>query len=303
MPTDFPAHVGEPEWAWLIVFYFFFGGIAAGAYFSAALLELFGEPHDRPAMRVAHFVAFPLLALCGILLIVDLAHPERFWHMLVQSERGLPMFKLWSPMSVGSWALLIFSGMAFLSFVDALSEQTRGQTILHRGTLGKVWAVVGSLLGFYFASYTGVLLSTTNFPVWTNSSWIGALFLASGASTGLATMTLLLLLRRRYPAGTLEKLEEADTYAMLTELALIVVFVATLALTVGAVAAPFITNPAGAVLLWGGVVVLGLLVPLGLRFFGRRASLATAAVSALLVLAGGFLLRYVVVMVPQGIFG
>src|SRR5947209_3677243 len=166
---EMPYELTTPEWSWLIVLYFFFGGIAAGCYFSAALLELVGEPQDRAAVRVGHLIAFPLLALCGILLIMDLGKPERFWHMIVQSERGLPMLKWWSPMSIGSWGLLLFSAMAFVSFVDALVERGRGRGFLHGTPPGMIWALVGSAAGFFFASYTGVLLNTTNFPVWTNS--------------------------------------------------------------------------------------------------------------------------------------
>ena len=42
--------------------------------------------------------------------------------MLIQSERGVPMFKYWSPMSIGSWAVMIFGLFAFLSFLAALAE-------------------------------------------------------------------------------------------------------------------------------------------------------------------------------------
>jgi formate-dependent nitrite reductase membrane component NrfD len=293
-----PHDLNSPEWGWLIVLYFFLGGIAAGAYFCGALLHLVGEPQDRAAVRLAHLITFPLLALCGLLLIVDLGHPERFWHMIVQSETGLPLLKLWSPMSAGSWVLLLFSAMAFVSFVDAILEQSRGHSYLHRGLLGTIWSLVGSAVGFFFASYTGVVIGTTNFPVWTNSNWVGALFMASAASTGLATLLLVLMLRRRAPIGTRHKLEQADNYFRLLELVLIVLFVVTL----GAFAFPFVTNPAGALLLWGGVVVLGLLIPTGLHLFPHAIGRSGAIAAVLLTLVGGLLLRYVVVMVPQGIF-
>jgi rifampicin phosphotransferase len=39
---------------------------------------------------------------------LDLSRPLRFWHLLLESNTWMPMFKLWSPMSVGSWALLAF---------------------------------------------------------------------------------------------------------------------------------------------------------------------------------------------------
>src|SRR2546430_7022449 len=38
---------------------------------------------------------------------------------------------------------------------------------------------------------SGILLSVTNRPIWADSPWLGALFLASGASTGAAALILL----------------------------------------------------------------------------------------------------------------
>ena len=294
-----PHGINTPEWGWWIVFYFFLGGIAAGAYFSAALLERVGEPQDRAAVRIAHLITFPLLAICGILLILDLNRPERFWHMIVQSERLLPMLKWWSPMSIGSWALLLFSGLALGSFVDAIVERNTGRAVIHRGALGKAWAVAGSAIGFFFASYTGVLLGTSNFPVWRDSAWIGALFMASAVSTGLATLLLVLTLRGRSPLGTWHKLQEVDNVARVLELVLIVIFVVSL----GALAFPFVSNLEGAILLWGGVVLLGLVVPIVLDLFPRTLGRSSAVLAGVLTILGGFLLRYVVVMVPQGVFG
>ncbi len=293
------VRLNPPEWGWYIVFYFFLGGIASGAYFSGALLELFGERADRTAMRLAHWIAFPLLALCGILLIVDLGHPERFFHMLVQSENmPLPAFKWWSPMSIGSWALLVFSGLAFVSFVDAIVEARTGRAIVHTGLLGRLWALAGSAVGFFFAAYTGVLLATTNGNVWADSPWIAALFLASATSTGLAALLLFLVLGRRYPLGTRHKLEEADRYAMILELLLIAAFVVSL----GALAAPYVLSGAGAIWLWGGVVLVGLVVPLVLHLRPGMLGSSSSIFATLLTLVGGLILRYVVVMVPQGLF-
>jgi formate-dependent nitrite reductase membrane component NrfD len=219
--------------------------------------------------------------------------------MLVQSARPpLPAFKAWSPMSLGSWALLVLSGVAFLSFVDAIVEAAQGRIYVHRGLLGRIWALLGLGLGAFFASYTGVLLATSSFPVWSDSPLVGALFMASAVSTGLATTLLILVLRRRHALGSREKLEEADRYAMGLELLLIVAFVASL----GALASVFTSYLPGALWLWGGVVVVGLLVPLGLHFFPRLLGSATHVLAPILTLVGGLILRYVVVMVPQGFF-
>jgi hypothetical protein len=153
-----------PHWRWIIICYFFLGGIAGGCYMLAVLADIFGDPGDRRLARTGYCIAFAALVLSGLLLTVDLGRPLRFWHMLVQSHTGRPMFKPWSPMSVGSWALLLFGAVSFLSFLAALADAGqlpwRGLGRLRPpGTLGYIVGVVGGLLGFFVAGYTGVLLS------------------------------------------------------------------------------------------------------------------------------------------------
>ena len=69
-------YVADPHWGGYIIWYFYLGGIAAGAYALAALASLFGDESDRRASRAAHYLAFPLVSLCGPLLIIDLGRPE-----------------------------------------------------------------------------------------------------------------------------------------------------------------------------------------------------------------------------------
>src|SRR5574341_1602325 len=120
--------IGElqiPHWQWLIVMYFFVGGIAGGAYFTSAIIELVGGPEDRPIARMGYIIAFPLALLCAALLILDLGRPERFWHMILYRKTFLP-WPVWnSPISVGAYALLLFSLFSFLSFLDLLVETGR----------------------------------------------------------------------------------------------------------------------------------------------------------------------------------
>ena len=88
-----------PHWRWLIVLYFFIGGIAGGSFFIASILYLFGRPTDRPLVRLGYYVAFVGAVISGLILIIDLHRPLRFWHMLFESKTGGIMFKYWSPMS------------------------------------------------------------------------------------------------------------------------------------------------------------------------------------------------------------
>jgi len=116
MPPADTFFTAAPHWSWLVIIYFFLGGIAGGCYFVAALIDLFGRASDRPLARLAYRIALPAVAVCGILLIVDLGRPERFWHMLLQSGTWRPMFKSYSPMSFGAFFLLSFFFFSFLSF-------------------------------------------------------------------------------------------------------------------------------------------------------------------------------------------
>lgn len=288
-----------PHWRWLIVFYFFLGGIAGGAYFIGALVDVVGRPGDRPLARLGYLVAFPLTVICGILLVLDLGRPLRFWHMLLASETGWPLIKWWSPMSVGAWALLAFGFFALLSFLATLAEDGR----LHRpalerlrppGILGTVVAVLGGLLGFFIAGYTGVLLAVTNRPIWSDTHLIGLVFLLSSASTAAATLMLLARRRASADAEGLHALERFDSWMLVLELLALVALVVSL----GSLARLWLNT--WGVLLALGVVGLGIVVPLLLYRRRRVGGLATAA-AAVLVLIGGFLLRVVIILSSESV--
>ena len=283
-----------PNWEWLIILYFFFGGIAAGAYAIAVLIDFAGSVEDRAVSHIGYLVAFPLVILSGLLLTLDLGQPLRFWHMLVASQTGDIMFKWWSPMSVGSWALLIFGAFTFVSFLGEIGVSGLAH-LPARGPLGVLFGGLGALFGLFIAGYTGVLLSTTNQPVWADSQLLGALFLASGASTALALLVLVVE-QRHGGVGVLAHLEQADNCVMGIELVILVVFLATL----GSLSGRFILSAWGALLILG-VGVLGNVAPLVMHRFGRAAAVQTASYAALLALAGGFLLRFTIIMGGQNL--
>ena len=304
-------YTDAPHWQWLIIAYFFIGGIAGGAFFLAALMDLFGRPEDRPLARLGYYIAFPAVVLCGILLIVDLGQPLRFWHLFIKSERiPEPILKLWSPISVGSWVLTVFGFFAFVSFVGVLVERgtIRWAPLVRADRWARagprpfevLWGILGAFFGFFLGGYTGVLFTSTSVPVWHNSQLMGALFLISAASTSYALLMILLMRRGRSPHDrTVEKLARADRWAIVMELVVLAVLVALL----GSVARPLVAGGYG-VVFWLGVVLVGLLVPLGLHAFpGWRAGLMSegrrATLGAACVLVGGLLLRFVVVLAPQ----
>jgi len=231
MLADAEHFVRAPEWTWYILFYFFFAGLSGGSYFLASLMRVAGRPEDEPAARVGSYVAFVALLPCPVLLTLDLGQPLRFWHMLVNTgpDGMAPIFKYWSPMSVGAWALVVFGIFATVSFGDALVRDGRLRFLSWlfaplRSPLGRLWHLVGGLLGLFVAGYTGVLLAVSNQPVWSDTWVLGGLFLASGLS-GSAALIAWLAHRRGDAQGSMIALARFERFFPWLELALLVAFV------------------------------------------------------------------------------
>jgi len=309
------AHFTQPpEWRWYILGYFFLAGLSGGAYVLGTMLRLWGRPSDEQAARLCFLRAFPLVLLCPVLLTIDLGHPLRFWHMMYDTGAGGPAlnFRSWSPMSLGVWGLMVFGLFATISFLEVVALDRRNSyplsTVVARalaGHLGRLVNVVGAVFALFIAAYTGVLLSVSNQPVWSDTYALGGLFLASGLSGAAALVTLFTRWRPAAEASH-EALTEADGYFVLLELA----FVAVLFITVGFAGQLLRSVGAPWFVLWI-VALLSLLPPLASRFGGgltvSPAGTATltrigisANVAAAIVLVGVLALRAAVIGSAQG---
>ena len=295
MPQHF---VAPPQWEWYIVWYFFLGGIAGGAYVIGTLLRLFGSARDEGAARIAFLISFPTMVICPILLTLDLGHPVRFWHMLIDSRTFALNFKYWSPMSVGAWMLFIFGAFATVSFVEAAT--LRGSlrhpfaqriTGLLSGGFGRLFMVVGALFGLFITGYTGVLLSVSNQPIWSDTWTLGGLFLASGLSVAAASIALVSRMSRE-TADSEVKLIRADRVFIVLELLLI----AALFVTLGAMGGKLLF---GRYLILWLLVLAGTIVPLVLQLRSSMGRPAFTVLASFLVLLGGLALRMVVVFAAQ----
>ena len=285
-----------PNWEWWILAYFFFGGISGGSYAIGTLLRLVGTPDDQRAARIAFIASFLALLPCPLFLIADLGQPLRFINMLLDAGSGGLSFKPWSPMSLGSWALLAFGLFSFVSFLGAVAEggwhAADPVARVLRGTVGAVWNVVGTALGLFVCGYTGVLLAVSNQPVWSDGWPLGGVFLASSLTGAAALLLLLARSRRDVDAGTAVRLELADRNFVLLEVVLIAVFLVTVAV------AGTIGKMSGVWLLLWLVVALGLVAPFVFsRLDGaRRWAPVTAPILALL---GVLALRALVIFSAQ----
>lgn len=166
-----------PQWKWEVPAYFFTGGAAGAAAVIAGTGELCGA--DHALVRDARWVAAVCGAISPALLIADLGRPSRFLNML-------RVFKVRSPMSVGSWTLVLFSSTAAVALLADIADRGRNLPLRMARAGSQVMATAA---GLPLATYTGVLLGATAIPVW--SSHVTELPIHFGASGLGAAVSLL----------------------------------------------------------------------------------------------------------------
>jgi formate-dependent nitrite reductase membrane component NrfD len=311
---------GAPIWIYL-----WMAGMAGGAYFAAFLAERLTGAADKKLLRLAAYVGVPLAVVGVLLLVVDLGQPIRFWHLFTQ-------FKVGSPMSMGTWTLLIWVAIAIIMIIfwwieNRLTEEVAGSL----RKLTRYLSYANVVLSVLLIAYTGVLLSVSNQPLWSSTVLIPFLFVASAISTGVALLILaaiacntiskgrLIELRMAanqlfgstdwtIPNKTIERLAEADVAVIVIELIALVVYAIWLAvssmagagealalLTTGVLAAPF----------WVGVVLLALLIPLGLditnwgKEITNKSVMRAVITSSTCAILGGLVLRAIITIGGQ----
>jgi Ni/Fe-hydrogenase subunit HybB-like protein len=284
-----------PHWEWWILGYFFFGGIAGGSYALGTLLRFAGGPRHESAARIAFIASFVALLPCPIFLTLDLGQPLRFWHMLVDTSTGGIALRLESPISLGSWALLVFGVFSFVSFLGAIAETewfraTSPIARVLRGGAGLLWSAIGTVFGLFICGYTGVLLAVSNQPVWSDAGWVlGGMFLASALAGSAALLLLFAGSRRDVDADTTIRLERADRYFVILEAVLIVLFLVSVAV------AGTISKVLGVWIVLWIVVILGLAAP----FLASRVGRWPPVAAPLLGLLGVLALRALVIFSAQ----
>jgi len=274
-----------PQWEWWILGYFFFGGLAGGSYALGTLLRFAGGARHESAARIAFIASFIALLPCPLFLTLDLGQPLRFWHMLVDTSNGGIALKPESPISLGSWALLVFGLFSFVSFLGAIAEvgwlrAASPIARILRGGVGLVWSAIGTVFGLFICGYTGVLLAVSNQPVWSDAGWVlGGMFLASALAGSAALLLLFAGSRRDADADTTYRLETADRYFVILETILIALFLISVAI------AGTITRVLGIWLVLWVVVILGLAAPFLASRVGRWPPVAAPVLGLLGVLA------------------
>ena len=195
------------EWQYLIVSYLFLGGLSAGLYFVSSLVELFyraDQPAEREIARYGALLAPWPVILGSVLLVFDLGNWYRFYKLFLH-------FRWESPMSIGSWLLMVFIAVSLLSAYGWVSVEQRETffaklprrlgflRILNRDVSGwrRPLAIAGLPISVGVAIYTGVLLGAVQSRPFWNTNLVAQLFLFSALSSGCALLLICLAATQR----------------------------------------------------------------------------------------------------------
>jgi hypothetical protein len=165
------APVWKPEIPW----YFFLGGLTGASATLAWMADVTG---NRRLGRNAGLICLAAGSGSPVLLITDLGVPARFFNMM-------RVFKLTSPMNLGSWILLATGATAAV----ATAHETLG--LFDR--LGRAARGLSAVFGLPLATYTAALVSNTAVPVWHEARrelpfiFAGSAAASAGAAAAIAT--------------------------------------------------------------------------------------------------------------------
>lgn len=297
-------------WNYLIAIYLFMAGLSSGASIIATIGEIINNVDERIKRIGAYLAPFPVLI--GLACLVgDLHRPWNFYQVVIH-------YHVTSVMSWGAFFLVVFPPLAFLFAAMVYWN--------YQGRFRKFIAWLNLVFGVAIGVYAGLLLAAIyNNPVWSNPL-IAFLFFVSAISTGLCMIILggkvwdqlETLGRKLIPSSLTKYLPEPkslnfdhaltkrligiDAVIIVIELMVISTLIISYMLRpTGDIAMGAIITGGYYLLFWIGVVLFGLTIPLILGIMELKENLTPEVgkmvswVEPVLVITGGFILRYVVV--------
>ena len=241
-------------------FWFFAMGVGSALYLNELLFGI--EVGTFMGMSLAHLLGLTLVGVGGLILISDLGRPERFWRALLNPRRS------W--ISVGAICDFLFMSLDSLYVLPALAWQ--GEQPLAAFAWGSSWGsyplhAIAAASAFVIIVYPGLVLSSSpSIPFW-NTTLIPLQYLSFSFASALG----IAMAFQSVQGNTLP-----ESWVLTQTLILLSCLLLTVAHLISAfqmrgtaresarllLCGPFATH------LWGGVLLAGLALPLGLLALG-----------------------------------
>jgi formate-dependent nitrite reductase membrane component NrfD len=278
-----------------IIWYLFIAGAGAGAYAIAATVGIVERAsfltshqaiHEYAQLSRAGFVLAPVLVLFAtVFLMADLGAPERAHFIFFNSQPTI--------LTIGAWIVAAFIlSSVLLLFIYRVPSFHVSQPLL------LIVEFIAAALALGVMVYAGIFVSGIPAIPFLNTPLLTVLFVLSSLSNGVAVITLYGFFNQQHKAICfgLRQVPRIDLFLIVLEVAVLAALLFTMLASDWQTARESVTQLyAGdwAPLFWFGVLVAGLMLPALLGIFDLRYHQpALPAFSAVLLLVGGFSLRY-----------
>jgi formate-dependent nitrite reductase membrane component NrfD len=266
---------------WMIVTYFFLGGVSAGAYVFSVAANYWKQEFKLLAKKSA-VLSFIAIAVGMLILLYDLGQPYRAWRL----------FLTFNPYSLLSWGVWFVNAFMFFNFIYSALLFT-GKEVN-----AKIFAYAGLPFALLTATYTGMLLAQAPSRVLWHTALVPVLFMNGALISGIALV--MLFSAKAQNAELLSRLGRFVAWLIILELTMILgEFI--LLLNGGtehvAVAKGLLSGQIGYLFI-GVEIILGAVIPVAI-LMRNKASVFIKALASLLILIGIFAMRYVIVVGGQ----
>ena len=266
---------------WMIVMYFFLGGVSAGAYVFSVVAN-YWKQEFKPLAKKSAVLSFIAIAIGMLILLHDLGQPFRAWRL----------FLSFNPHSLLSWGVWFVNAFMFFNFIYNALLFTKKEAN------AKMFAYAGLPFALLTATYTGMLLAQAPSRVLWHTALMPVLFMNGALISGIALV--MLFSAKAQNSELLSKLGRFVAWLIILELVMILgEFI--LLLNGGtehvAVAKSLLSGQLGFLFI-GVEIILGAVIPVVIQL-RNKVSVFTQALASLLILIGIFAMRYVIVVGGQ----
>jgi formate-dependent nitrite reductase membrane component NrfD len=269
----------ELSYNWMIVVYFFLGGLAAGSFLLGFILKYWTRA-CKDLGKILSIVSPFILGLGMLFLLFELGKPFRFYYLFLN----------FVPTSAVSWGGYILNILIILAFLQAWFLYKDNDKI------AALFGYLGIPFSLAAAGYTGIILAQMpGRPLW-NFAFTPALFAVGAVISAIALAILLgIALGLNF-----DKLGRYLAAFIVLEVALVALELIVIGTGAEASFLPVLLSGPFAFWFWGIEIILGALVPVYILLNPKLSKkLNWQAIAAALVLVGIFAMRYIVVIGGQ----
>jgi formate-dependent nitrite reductase membrane component NrfD len=272
-------------WGWQVPAYCWTKSIGSGALAIPAVAMLLGRlGADRKRDIALSTMSLLLTALTTVLLVWDLEHKARFLRVVF-----MPQSKSW--LARGAFILIAYSGLIGLFWLGSVLGFSTVTSAL-------LWPTV--LVGFFAASYTAFLFGQCEGRDLWQTPLLPVHLIVQALMCGAALLALLPSAVGGSPQA-LAVAREALGFSLVLHLLIVAgEFTMPHATDNSTYAARLITHGPFKMWFWGGTVVLGGILPLGMLSFATL-DFYSIAIAGVLALAGLLIFEWCFVMAGQSV--